>query len=147
MANEKTFSLLKQTITEAVENLSASYQGSSLTDIFITVDKESGEVTVYDDEENSVAKIVIYEWINNTDLDDVKISSVLRTVIDNLDDNDVFKSLEMYYPFSVNYADENMTVIEELLRLDDDAIITIDDDLLSKFDKEFDDFIDKLMKG
>jgi len=146
MASEKTFSLLKQTLTDAVKNLSADYQGTSLTDIFITVDKESGEVIIHDDEENIVARIVIYEWIDNPDLDDIKVSSILRQVVEELDDCDTFMPLEIYYPFSISYADDNMTVIEELLRIDDDSIVATDEDLLTKFDKDFDNFLDKLLK-
>lgn len=146
MASEKTFSLLKQTLNEAVKKLSTDYQGTSLTDIFITVDKESGEVTVYDDEENAVAKIVIYDWINKPDMGDMKVASTLRRIVTELDDDSVFASLEMYYPFSVNYADDSMSVIEELLRIDDESVVAINDDLLAKFDKEFDDFLDKLLK-
>ena len=52
----------------------------------------------------------------------------------------------MYKPFSVNYADENMVVIEELLLINEESVVELSNDLLEKLDKEFDDFLDKLLK-
>ena len=60
-------SLIRSTFVEAIDTLSKDYQGSSLTDVFITVDKESGEVAFYDDEENKVAEIVIFDWVDKVE--------------------------------------------------------------------------------
>lgn len=145
-ANNKIISLLKDSFSDAIAVLANDYQASSFNDIFITVDKESGEVSFYDDEENCIETIVIDRWINQPELQDEKIASVLRAVVEELDDNDGFASLDIYKPFSISYADENMEVIEELLLIEDDASIHTDNDLLERFDKEFDDFLDKLLK-
>lgn len=140
-------SLIKNTFIEAIDSLSKDYKGSSLTDIFITVDKESGEVSIYDDEENKVAEIVVFDWVDKVDeLSDEQVSSVLREVTMQLDDEDRFSSLDLYKPFSVNYADDGFEVIEELLMLSDDSAIKFDNDMMDKFDREFDDFLDKLLK-
>lgn len=140
-------SLIKNTFLQAIDTLSKDYKGSSLTDIFILVDKESGEVAFYDDEENRVSEIVVFDWIDKIDeLTDEDVISVLREVTKELDDEDLFSSLELFKPFSVNYADDTFEVIEELLMLSDDSTIKFDNDLMEKFDKEFDDFLDKLLK-
>jgi len=140
-------SLIKNTFIEAINSLSKDYKGSSLTDIFITVDKESGEVSFYDDEENEVAEIVVFDWVNKVDeLSDEQVSSVLREVTMQLDDEERFSSLDLYKPFSVNYSDDGFEVIEELLLISDDSAIKFDNDLMDKFDREFDDFLDKLLK-
>lgn len=146
-ANREPFALIKDTFEEAIDILSKDYQGSSLTDIFVTVDKESGEVAFYDDEENKVAEIVVFDWVNKVDtLRDREVISVLRNVTERIDKEDKFASLDMYKPFSVNYADENMSVIEELLVIHEESIVEINNDLLEKLDKEFDEFLEKLLK-
>ncbi|WP_108821738.1 hypothetical protein [Dysgonomonas sp. Marseille-P4361] len=146
-ANRDAVTLVKDTFQEAIDILAKEYQGSSLTDIFITVDKESGEVAFFDDEENKVAEIVIFNWVDKVDsLDDREVISVLRNATEQLDDEDKFSSLDIYKPFSVNYADENMAVIEELLLINEDSVVELSNDLLDKLDKEFDDFLDKLLK-
>ncbi|GAB6121054.1 hypothetical protein [Dysgonomonas termitidis] len=146
-ANRDTSTLIKDTFKEAIDSLAKDYKGSSLTDIFITVDKESGEVAFYDDEENKVAEIVIFNWVDKVDdLPDEKVISVLRKVTEQLDEENMFSSLDLFKPFSVNYADENFVVIEELLLISEDDVVKIDNDLMEKFDREFDEFLDKLLK-
>ena len=57
-------SLIKSTFQQAIDSLATDYKGSSLTDIFIVVDKESGEVAFYDDEENIIdSDEEIIRWI------------------------------------------------------------------------------------
>ena len=146
-ANRDSYTLIKDTFLTAIDALEKGYKGSSLTDIFITVDKESGEVAFYDDEENKVAEIVVFDWVNKfDDLSDETVISILRDVTEHLDDDDKFSSLDLFKPFSVNYADDNFNVIEELLLINDDSSIKMDNDLLEKFDKQFDEFLDRLLK-
>lgn len=140
-------SLIKATFQQAIGTLATDYKGSSLTDIFIVVDKESGEVAFYDDEENKVGEIVVFDWVNKVDdLDDEEVISILRDVTTELDGDDMFSSLDLFKPFSVNYSDDSFSVIEELLLINDDSIVKIDNDLMEKFDREFDEFLDKLLK-
>ncbi|MDH6308484.1 hypothetical protein M2451_000795 [Dysgonomonas sp. PFB1-18] len=146
-ANRDSYTLIKDTFLKAIDALAKDYKGSSLTDIFITVDKESGEVSFYDDEENKVAEIVVFDWIDKVDeLSEKQVISVLTEVTEYLDNEDKFSSLELYKPFSVNYADDNFVVIEELLLINDDSIVKLDNDLMEKFDREFDEFLDRLLK-
>lgn len=140
-------SLIKATFQQAIDTLATDYKGSSLTDIFIVVDKESGEVAFYDDEENKVGEIVVFDWVNKVDdLDDEEVILILRDVTTELDGDDMFSSLDLFKPFSVNYSDDSFSVIEELLLINDDSIVKIDNDLMEKFDREFDEFLDKLLK-
>ena len=146
-ANRDTFSLVKDTFEKAIDILAKDYKGSSLTDIFITVDKESGEVAFYDDEENKIAEIVIFNWVNKIDdLKDKEVIRILRDATEELDNEEKFVSLDLYKPFSVNYADDSLQVIEELLQINDDSIVKFDNDLMEKFDREFDEFLDNLLK-
>jgi len=144
--NNRIYSLIKETYSKAIETLACNYQGSSFTDIFITVDKESGEVSFYDDEENCIVTVVIDKWINQPDLSDKEIVSILRNITEELDDNNIFDSLDIYKPFSINYADESMITLEEILFINDNTAIQADNDLLERFDKQFDEFLDKLLK-
>lgn len=147
--NSEISRLLHKTFMEAIDNLDKNYEGSSLTDIFITVDKETGEVAFYDDEENKVSEIVIFDWVERgDDLKDEAIVNVMKEIATQLKDEDGFLSLDIYKPFSINYSDESFEVIEEILCIDDEAIVELDMDnnLMEKFDKEFDEFLEKLLK-
>ena len=94
-----------------------------------------------------MAEIVIFNWVDKVDeLPDEKVISVLRKVTEQLDEENMFSSLDLFKPFSVNYADENFVVMEELLLISEDDVVKIDNDLMEKFDREFDEFLDKLLK-
>jgi hypothetical protein len=146
-ANRDTATLIKDTFKQAINNLAKDYKGSSLTDVFITVDKESGEVAFYDNEENKVAEIVVFNWVDKVEeLKDEEVATVLREITEQLDDEDAFSVLDLYKPLSVSYTDENFIVIEELLLISEDPAIKTDNELMDKLDREFDDFLDKLLK-
>lgn len=134
---------ISKALTEAIEALK-KYKGSSLTDIFFIVDRDSAELSIYDDEENLLTQRIIDAWIGLTE--DDTISLQLRNVVSQFDMDDKFDVLDIYKPFSVNLADEDFQVIEELLLIEDESIIRIENDFMDRMDKEFDDFLDKLLK-
>lgn len=147
--NAEVKTLIRRTFIEAIDNLDKNYAGSSLTDIFITVDKELGELVIFDDEENRVAEIVIFDWVEKGErLNDKEIISELKSVVTELNKENAFALLDVYKPFSVNYADDNFDVIEEILLLNDDSTVELDMDnnLMEKFDREFDEFLKRLLK-
>lgn len=147
--NAEVKTLIRRTFIEAIDNLDKNYAGSSLTDIFITVDKELGELVIFDDEENRVAEIVIFDWVEKGErLNDKEIISELKSVVTELNKENAFALLDVYKPFSVNYADDNFDVIEEILLLNDDSTVELDMDnnLMEKFDREFDEFLERLLK-
>lgn len=135
---------ISKALTEAIDMLKNDYKGSSLTDIFFVVDKDSAELSIYDDEENLLSQRIIDAWINIKD--DSIIPRQLKEVVEQFDSENKFDELETYKPFSINLADENFIVQKELLTIEDDSIIKLDNNFMERIDKEFDDFLDKLLK-
>lgn len=144
MTARKVYKEISKVLTEAINGLNEGYTGSSLTDIFLVVDKDSGSLSVFDDEENLLSQVIVEAWISEDD--DQLIARQLREVVEQFDMDNKFDSLDVFKPFSINIADENLVVLEELLVIEDDSIIRIENDFLSRIDKEFDDFLDKLLK-
>ncbi len=140
----KAYNEIAKALTEAIDSLKEDYAGSSLTDIYLVVDKDSGELSIYDDEENLLSQIIIEAW---AELDDeAEIEEALGQVVTQFDDEDRFGALELYKPFSISVADENFVVKKELLVIEDDSIVRLENDFMERIDKEFDDFLDKLLK-
>ncbi len=135
---------ISKALKQAIDALRDDYKGSSLTDIFFVVDRDSAELSIYDDEENLLAQRIIDAWINLED--DSIIPHQIREVVEQFDMENKFDELETYKPFSVSLADENFVVQEELLSIEDDSIIKLDNNFMERMDKEFDDFLDNLMK-
>ena len=149
--NNEIKSELRPVLLRAIEELSGNYKGSSLTDIFIIIDMESSEIAVYDDEENCIVREIIRSWAEKYDVFEKDVCEScyahdLREVIAELDSEGAFSVLDVYTPFSINLADENFFVLEELLSIEDDSIIKLENEFMAKMDKEFDEFLDRLMK-
>lgn len=144
MTTRRIYKEISEVLTEAIASLKEGYTGSSLTDLFLVVDTDSGSLSVFDDEENLLSQIVIEAWASEEN--NRLINKQLREVVKQFDADNKFASLEIFKPFSINVADENMIVQEELLVIEDDSVIRIENDFLDRMDKEFDDFLDKLLK-
>ncbi|GAB6012949.1 hypothetical protein [Viscerimonas tarda] len=137
---------LRNIFSKAIKILSEQYKGSSLTDIFVLIDEESGELSVYDDEENCLVKEFVENWDRHSAEKEINYVGLLRTVVQEMDSENLFSSLEVYTPFSINLADEDFIVQEELLLIEDDSIIRLENDFMKRIDKEFDEFLDNLLK-
>lgn len=142
--NTSTYTEIASTLSEAINSLVDNYQGSSLTDIFLLIDRDSGELSVYDDEENLLSQRIIKSWLSIDN--DEAIALQLRELVEKFDMDNKFDALDTFKPFSVNLADESFIVQEELLLIEDDATIRLDNDFLERMDKEFDEFLDNLLK-
>lgn len=142
--DERVHIEVSKAFDQAISSLIEDYKGSSLTDIFFIVDKDSAELSIYDDEENLLAQRIIDAWMNIEDSS--KIPHQLREVVLEFDQAGKLENLDVYKPFSVNLADENFTVLEELLLIEDDSIIRIENNFMDRMDKEFDTFLDNLLR-
>lgn len=131
---------------DAISSLSEDYKGSSLTDLFVIIDEGCGEISIFDDEENIVAKGIITEWEHYDGENNPDYVNQLKSVITKMSKDGCFDKLDLYTPFSINLADEDFIVLEELLLIEDDSIIHLENDFLKRMDKEFDEFLDKLLK-
>lgn len=141
--------LIKKNFLKAIDNLSKKQDRASLSGIYIMVDKETGEVAFNDDAENKIGDIVIFDWIDKQDnLKDDFIISILRDITLALVSENAFAPIEKYKPFTVNYSDDSSIIEEILTIMGDDEVLDIQDeeDLMEKFDREFDDFLEKLLK-
>lgn len=143
MSNKNISTDVYDTISEAIDYLQESYKGNSLTDIYFVVDYSSGELAIYDDEQNIVSQKIISSW---SGLEEQQIVRELRCAVENLDEENKFDKLDVFKPFSINLSDEDFVIIEELLLIDDDSIVRLEDDFMKRMDQEFDDFLDRLMK-
>jgi hypothetical protein len=91
--------------------------------------------------------VQIDDWIGKSLEDErpsEKIIAILRSSLAALVADDVFSNPCFAMPFSISLTDENFTVMEELLFLDDENT-RIDDPLLKNLDEELDNFLHELL--
>lgn len=145
--NAKVQSVIESSFANAVSKLAADESGNLISDLYIQVDQESGELGLFDDEEHQIEKIVIFDWVNNTEEEtdfNQKVVTILKNVLTVMVAKESFNNPRFLKPLSVSLTDEDFVVIEELLFLDDETL-RLDDPLLKDLDKDLDNFLDKLL--
>lgn len=145
--NAKIQSVLETTFTSAIGKLTADNSNGYYSDLFIQADQESGELQIYDEEEQLLDKVVIFDWVGSRSDEDQfnkQVANTVKAVLTLLVAKNVFDSPHIMKPFSVSLTDEDFVVIEELLFLDDE-LLRADDPLLKDLDADLDDFLTKLL--
>ncbi|WP_280745298.1 MULTISPECIES: hypothetical protein [unclassified Parabacteroides] len=145
--NSKVQSVIENTFTSVIKELTKNESAGLISDLFVQVDAENGELQIFDEEENMLGKVVIFDWVNNNDKPEVfnkKTASVVKAVLTILTTKNMFEHSRFLKPFSVSLVDDDFSVIEELLFIDDDTF-RLDDPLLKDLDAELDDFLKDLL--
>lgn len=145
--NTKVQSVIETSFTNALSKIAADKAGNLISDLYIQVDQETGELDLYDDEEHLIEKVVIFDWVNNEEEENTftaKVLPVLKAVLTGMVAKNMFNDPRFLKPLSISLTDEDFVVIEEILFLDDDTL-RLDDPLLKDLDKDLDDFLDKLL--
>jgi hypothetical protein len=140
-------SILETLFMTAIDKMIKSVNGNYISDIYVQADQETGELQIYDEEQALVDKTVIFDWVNNTEEEDVfarRVSDVVRSVLTGLVSKNIFDNPRFIKPLSVSLTDESFVVIEELLFLDDENL-RLDDPLLKDLDADLDEFLSKLL--
>ncbi|MGM9760655.1 MAG: hypothetical protein ACI30I_11210 [Parabacteroides sp.] len=145
--NAKVQAVIDSAFTSAVGKLTGDEKGNLLSDLYVQVDQETGELQIFDEEEKLVEKTIIYDWVNNQEEEKAfikRVVTLLKSVLADLSAKNVFDSSRFLKPFSVNLTDEDFIVIEELMFLDDE-LLRLDDPLLQNLDEDLDDFLAQLL--
>jgi len=141
----KVQSIIENTITSAVRGLTKNESGTILNDLYVLTDAESGELQIFDEEENLLEKIVIFDWMNSQEESfNKKAGNTLKASLSALTAKNLFNHPRFLKPFSVSLVDEDFSVIEELLFIDDDTF-RLDDPLLKDLDTDLDNFLKDLL--
>ena len=144
--NSKIQSVIENTFVSAIKKLTQGSSGNLISDLYIQAEAESGELQIYDDNENLIDKVVIFDWVNRAQDDafNRQVAAVVKAVLTILSSKEMFAHENFLRPLSVSLTDDDFVVIEELLFLDDD-MFRLDDPLLKDLDADLDDFLAKLL--
>lgn len=140
-------SVLESFLTSAIQKMVEDTKLNDISDIYLQADAESGELQVYDEEENLVDKTIIFDWVNNSEEENVfnkRVATAAKQALTTLSAKNIFENSRFVKPLSISLTDESFVVIEELLFLDDETL-RLDDPLLKDLDADLDDFLAKLL--
>ena len=145
--NSKVQTVIEAAFQTAIDRLAADTAGNLLSDLYVQVDQETGELQIYDEEEHLIEKTIIYDWVNSQEAEEQfvkRVVGILKNVLATFATKNSFDEPRILKPFSVSLTDEDFVVVEELMFLDDD-LLRLDDPLLQNLDKDLDDFLAKLL--
>ncbi len=140
--------LIEQTLQTALKAFSRGSEQSVVTDIHIQPRCDSGELTIYNDDDEELARAVIEEWAENQYTEDAfyaEVEPLLRDKLLALRDSGALDKLSLLKPYSFVLVDDEKETIADLLLMDDNTMM-LDDELLKGLDKELDDFLEKLLE-
>lgn len=141
---EQTLQQVERAIRKIADKFPSGEEATLMTDLHLRVSQETGEVVVFDDDDQEITRVVVEQWIDNKDdafYDEV--AKVLRRVIEK--QKSLAENLSLLKPYSFVLEDDDRESIAELYVVDDD-IVMIDPDLMDGLDKDLDDFFEQLMK-
>lgn len=139
--------LLKSTLKEALKKfVRKGSEQNVITDIHLLPRQGSGELIIFDDDDEVLSKTIIEEWIENTNDDFYEnVERILRTIITREKEDGTFDNLSILTPYSFVLIDEDKETLTEILLIDDDTVL-VNDELLKGLDDELDDFLKELLK-
>lgn len=136
----------QESLRNAINDMAKKYitaETAMVTDFHIYANGDNGTLTIYDDDDNSLARVHIEEWENVHD--EKLFEKVLRGELAKMQKDGIFESINIVKPYSFVLVDEDKEAIVDLLYIDDDTLI-LSEDLLKGFDEEMNDFLKHLLE-
>ena len=144
IANEQTYQQIERALRKAASKFSPDAETIPLTDLYVQVKQESGELKIYDDDDNELTRCVVEEWIGNTDEDFyTAIRPIIIKSIKNI--KDINENVAILKPYSYVLMDDEYETIDELYLVDDDTIL-ISGKLMEGLDNDLETFWEQLSK-
>ncbi|MBO5864944.1 MAG: hypothetical protein J6Q73_02700 [Bacteroidaceae bacterium] len=136
----------QETLQSTIKKMAGKYisaEESNVTDFHLKVNGENGELTILDDDDNTLARVHIKEW--EGEHDEAVYEKELQSELAKMHQTGTFDSLNIVKPYSFVLTDEDGQSIVDLLIIDDDTLI-LSPDLLEGFDEEMNAFLKKLLE-
>ena len=118
-----------------------------VTDIHLQPNSESGELIIFDDDDQELSRTIINEWVEY-ESDDfyTVVEPILRAEVEALKESGKLEKLCLMKPYSFVMVDEDKETVAELLLVDEDETLLLNDELLKGLDEELDAFLKDLLE-
>ncbi len=140
--SEQTFQQIERALRKASSKFPSDVDCPPLTDLLLQVKQESGELLIFDDDDNELTRCVVEEWIGNSDENFYReVQPVLQQAIRRI--KDVTENVNVLKPYSYVLLDDDRETVADLYLVDDETIV-INGDFLQGLDEDLDSFWEKL---
>ena len=135
--SQSSLALLEDTLKKAIGKYTCGCEQTIVTDIHLQPNQNSGELSIFDDEDEELANTSIEEWMT--------YERILSSLLCNMKNEGKFDKLTILKPFSFVLVDDDRETIAELLLMDDDTLL-VNEELLKGLDEELDSFLKELLE-
>ena len=143
-ATQQTLQQIERAITKVAGKYS-QLEEPVLTDIYIQVIQESGEILIYNDDDVEHHRCVVEEWIENTQEDFYnQIVPVLSQCISKT--RTVVDTMQIMRPFSFVLIDDEHETVQDIMYIDNEETVILDGKLLKGMDEELEAFLRHLLE-
>lgn len=138
---------IASSLREAVDKYIVDGERTVVTDIHLQPNQDSGELVIFNDDDEELSRTIIEEWVDYSEDDFYTIvERILRGEINALKDTGVLDKLAIMKPYSFVLVDEDRETVTELLLIDDEDTLLLNDELLKGLDEELDAFLKDLLE-
>ncbi len=136
-----------QQIERAIRKIADKFPTSGtavLTDIHLQVKPESGELLAYNDDDQELTRVVVEQWMNQSEELYEHATEQLRTCLQKLR-CEVIDRMNIMHPYCFVLVDEEHETLSDIYLVDDETMI-LSGNLMEGFEKDLDKFFEELMK-
>lgn len=138
---------ITSSLREAIERYRKVGENTVITDIHLQPKQDSGELVIFNDDDEELSRTIVEEWIDYGEDDFYeKAETVLRGELSALNGKGELECLNIMKPYSFVLVDEEKETVAELLLLDDEDTLLLNEELLKGLDEELDAFLKDLLE-
>ena len=141
--SESSFQQLKALIGEALNEFRRPQEQSVVTDIHIMPIRETGDVTISDDDRD-LATVRLSDLVEIPEDFYQVMEKALRRILKDIDQVDPLENLAIWKPFSFVLVDDDRETVAELMLFDEDNTL-LSQSLMQGLDEELDSFLKDLL--
>lgn len=120
-------------------------ESATVTDLYFQVDRATGTLTIFDDDDRELSQATIEEWKERAQEQTASVEKTLRTELVQMQKVGLFDKMNILKPYSCTLIDENKETIVDLIYMDDDTLV-LDSELLKGLDEEMNEFLKQLLE-
>lgn len=142
-----SYTSIASTVQTALKKYASAGAQSVITDFHLYPDMVTGELSIFNDDEELLAKTVVKEWVDaNPEGFQGGCEMALKKVLNQLSSAGDYASLAVMKPYSFVMVDSEKETLAELLIVDDEETMFLSDELLKGLDEELNAFLKDLLE-
>ena len=144
--SQTSLTAIEDTIKRATDRYACGCESTIVTDLHLQAMQNSGELSVYDDEDVELASTNIEEWMTYEGDDFYEqVERILADKLAAMKNTGCFDKLTIMKPYSFVLVDDGKETVAELLLMDEDMLM-VNNELLKGLDEELNAFLKDLLE-